>query len=193
MRQGPSADPPAPSCRRQSRSPAIPARRRCFRHPSPRPLAFVLRRRGPLLPGCYCLGAALARLEGRIALEEILNRFPEWDVDMSKARMSTTLYRARLGNHAGLFGLSRDGDTIRSSSRRRGFRGRGYVATGAVIGIRPGAVQSLALAAPWTIFYRGWSSRDPPRRMRTYRRRPPLLLSPCLSPTLRPTQRVRFR
>jgi len=38
----------------------------------------------------YCLGAALARLEGRIALEEILARFPEWHVDMSKARMSTT-------------------------------------------------------------------------------------------------------
>lgn len=33
----------------------------------------------------YCLGAALARLEGRIALEEILKRFPEWDVDLSNA------------------------------------------------------------------------------------------------------------
>ena len=31
----------------------------------------------------YCLGAALARLEGRIALEEILKRFPKWDVDGS--------------------------------------------------------------------------------------------------------------
>jgi cytochrome P450 len=38
----------------------------------------------------YCLGAALARLEGRIALEELLLRFPEWDIDMSEARMSTT-------------------------------------------------------------------------------------------------------
>jgi cytochrome P450 len=38
----------------------------------------------------YCLGAALARLEGRVALEEILKRFPEWDVDLSEARMSTT-------------------------------------------------------------------------------------------------------
>lgn len=38
----------------------------------------------------YCLGAALARLEGRVALEEILSRFPEWDVDLSQARMSTT-------------------------------------------------------------------------------------------------------
>lgn len=38
----------------------------------------------------YCLGAALARLEGRIALEEILVRFPEWDVDLPNAVMSTT-------------------------------------------------------------------------------------------------------
>jgi cytochrome P450 len=29
----------------------------------------------------FCLGAALARLEGRVALEEVLKRFPEWDVD----------------------------------------------------------------------------------------------------------------
>jgi cytochrome P450 len=34
----------------------------------------------------FCLGAALARLEGRIALEEVLNRFPEWDIDLDKAR-----------------------------------------------------------------------------------------------------------
>ena len=29
----------------------------------------------------FCLGAALARLEGRVALEETLKRFPTWDVD----------------------------------------------------------------------------------------------------------------
>lgn len=38
----------------------------------------------------FCLGAALTRLEGRVALEEILKRFPEWDVDLPHARMSTT-------------------------------------------------------------------------------------------------------
>ncbi|MEA3178004.1 MAG: hypothetical protein QOI59_1527 [Gammaproteobacteria bacterium] len=37
-----------------------------------------------------CLGNALARLEGRIALDELLNRFPEWDVDMESARLSST-------------------------------------------------------------------------------------------------------
>jgi cytochrome P450 len=37
-----------------------------------------------------CLGAALARVEGRVALEEILKRFPEWDVDLGKARLSPT-------------------------------------------------------------------------------------------------------
>jgi cytochrome P450 len=38
----------------------------------------------------YCLGAALARLEGQIALEEILKRFPEWEVDLENAIMSST-------------------------------------------------------------------------------------------------------
>lgn len=38
----------------------------------------------------YCLGSALARLEGRIALEEILKRFPEWDVDLAQATLSPT-------------------------------------------------------------------------------------------------------
>ncbi len=33
----------------------------------------------------FCLGAALARLEGRVALEEVLARFPTWEVDWSRA------------------------------------------------------------------------------------------------------------
>jgi cytochrome P450 len=38
----------------------------------------------------YCLGSALARLEGRIALEEIFKRFPEWQVDLANASLSPT-------------------------------------------------------------------------------------------------------
>jgi len=38
----------------------------------------------------YCLGAALARLEGRVATDEILKRFPNWDVDWDNAKMSST-------------------------------------------------------------------------------------------------------
>ncbi|MGB8388192.1 cytochrome P450 [Mycobacterium sp.] len=38
----------------------------------------------------FCLGSALARLEGRVALEEVLKRFPEWEVDLSNAKLSPT-------------------------------------------------------------------------------------------------------
>jgi len=42
----------------------------------------------------FCLGAALARMEGRIALEEVLDRWPEWNVDLDAAeRAPTTLVR----------------------------------------------------------------------------------------------------
>jgi cytochrome P450 len=38
----------------------------------------------------YCLGAALARIEGRVVLDEVLRRFPAWDVDIEHARLSST-------------------------------------------------------------------------------------------------------
>jgi cytochrome P450 len=38
----------------------------------------------------YCLGSALTRLQGRIALEEVLKRFPDWEIDLDNARLSST-------------------------------------------------------------------------------------------------------
>jgi len=38
----------------------------------------------------FCLGAALARLEGRIALEETFKRFPTWTVDRDRCEMVHT-------------------------------------------------------------------------------------------------------
>jgi cytochrome P450 len=38
----------------------------------------------------FCLGAALARLEGRIALDEVLQRFPTWTVDWDNAVQART-------------------------------------------------------------------------------------------------------
>jgi cytochrome P450 len=38
----------------------------------------------------HCLGASLARLEGRVALDELLNRFPEWDVDHDDIQLAPT-------------------------------------------------------------------------------------------------------
>jgi cytochrome P450 len=42
----------------------------------------------------YCVGAALARLEGRIALQETLERYPRWEVDHARAvRLHTSTVR----------------------------------------------------------------------------------------------------
>jgi cytochrome P450 len=38
----------------------------------------------------FCLGANLARLEGRVALDEVLQRFPEWEVDWDNAEQAHT-------------------------------------------------------------------------------------------------------
>jgi cytochrome P450 len=38
----------------------------------------------------FCLGANLARLEGQIALDEVLKRFPTWEVDWDHAKQART-------------------------------------------------------------------------------------------------------
>jgi cytochrome P450 len=38
----------------------------------------------------FCLGAALARLEGRVALDEVLSRFPTWEIDWDNAVQART-------------------------------------------------------------------------------------------------------
>ncbi len=38
----------------------------------------------------FCLGAALARIEGRVALDEVLKRWPAWDVDWDNAVQART-------------------------------------------------------------------------------------------------------
>ena len=37
-----------------------------------------------------CLGSALARVEGRVALDELLKRFPDWTLDMENAKLSSS-------------------------------------------------------------------------------------------------------
>jgi cytochrome P450 len=38
----------------------------------------------------FCLGTHLARLEGRVALDEMLNRWREWDVDYRGIKLAST-------------------------------------------------------------------------------------------------------
>ena len=38
----------------------------------------------------YCLGASLSRLQGRVALDEVLKRFPDWEVDHDNIKLAPT-------------------------------------------------------------------------------------------------------
>lgn len=38
----------------------------------------------------FCLGSSLARMEGRVALEEVLKRWPDWEVDYANAQRAHT-------------------------------------------------------------------------------------------------------
>jgi cytochrome P450 len=41
----------------------------------------------------FCLGAALARIEARIVLDEVLDRIPDWEVDVDRAELGTAVVR----------------------------------------------------------------------------------------------------
>ena len=41
----------------------------------------------------FCLGAALARMEAQVALDEVLNRFPDWEVDGQHAELDSSIVR----------------------------------------------------------------------------------------------------
>ena len=76
----------------------------------------------------FCLGAALARLEGRVALDEVLQRFPDWEVDWDNAEAGAHLDRARLGAPAGGRFLSVPPAAVAESERERTAQvGRAYV------------------------------------------------------------------
>jgi cytochrome P450 len=63
-------------------------------HQFPDPDRFDIHRRGSHLSfgqGLhFCLGSALARLEARVALEEVLKRWPDWEVDYANAQRAHT-------------------------------------------------------------------------------------------------------
>jgi cytochrome P450 len=41
----------------------------------------------------FCLGAALARIEARIVLDEVLDRIPDWEVDHDRAELDSAVVR----------------------------------------------------------------------------------------------------
>ena len=41
----------------------------------------------------FCLGAALARMEAQVALDEVLTRFPDWEVDAENAELDSSIVR----------------------------------------------------------------------------------------------------
>jgi cytochrome P450 len=55
----------------------------------------------------FCLGAHLARMEGRVALEEVVKRFPNWEID-GPCGPGPDVHGTRLGNPAGTYLMKHD-------------------------------------------------------------------------------------
>ena len=68
----------------------------------------------------FCLGASLARLEGRIVLDEVLDRFPDWEVDDERAALDSAVVR---GWGTLPTTVRRERPTSRSFGRGRGRSG----------------------------------------------------------------------
>lgn len=86
----------------------------------------------------HCLGANLARLEGRVALDELLNRWPEWDVDDDGIRLATT---------STVRGWERMPIAVRQPVAAVRFRARGARGRGGTGGRVPGLLAGLAASA----------------------------------------------
>ena len=70
----------------------------------------------------FCLGASLARLEGRVALDEVLHRFPDWEVDEEHIELAPTSTVRGWRVAAGLHRLNRDSGSASARSRSSRLR-----------------------------------------------------------------------
>lgn len=87
-----------------------------------------------------CIGAALARLEGRVALEEVLKRFPDWEVDNDNAEMSaTTTVRGW------------DSLPVFTSSARKTHS----LASSPVVAATPETTQTFSIEGTWNLTVKG--------------------------------------
>ena len=77
----------------------------------------------------FCLGASLARLEGRVALEEVQARLPDYEIDAARHRARPLGQRARLRRVADHVHAGREGCSEPASEPRTA------VVTGASSGI----------------------------------------------------------
>ena len=73
----------------------------------------------------FCLGAALARLEGRVALDEVLDPLPRLGGRPRQRQAGTHLHGARLGHHARLRRLTAGSPSYRARQRSTSAPGLG--------------------------------------------------------------------